>query len=58
MGQLSQEITDLYKSLKRKEKIAIRLDTLKDLIARKNQQINTLDTQLAKELADIEKLED
>lgn len=57
MGQLNQEITDLYKSLKRKEKIAIRLDTLKALIARKNEQINNLETQLAKELADIEKLE-
>ena len=57
MKQLNQEITDLYKSLKRKEKIAIRLDNLKALIAQKNQQLKNLDEQLAKELADIEKLE-
>ncbi len=57
MEQLNQEITDLYKNLKRKEKIGIRLDNLKRLIVQKNEQIKTLDEQLVKELADIEKLE-
>ena len=57
MHQLNQEISTLYKSLKRKEKIGIRLDNLKELIAQKELQINNLDKRLAKELADVTKLE-
>ena len=56
MGQLNQEITDLYKSLKRKEKIAIRLQTLEELIPQKEIEIGALSTTLKKELADVEKL--
>ncbi len=57
MHQLNKEIATLYKSLKRKEKIGIRLDNLKQLIAQKELQINNLDKRLAKELADVTKLE-
>lgn len=57
MHQLNQEIATLYKSLKRKEKIGIRLDNLKQLIEQKTVQIQNLDQLLAKELADVEKLE-
>jgi len=57
MHQLNQEITTLYKSLKRKEKIGIRLDNLKELITQKELQIKNLDKNLAKELADVTKLE-
>lgn len=57
MHQLNQEITTLYKSLKRKEKIGIRLDNLQQLIAQKELQIKNLDERLKKELADVTKLE-
>ncbi len=57
MHQLNKEIITLYKSLKRKEKIGIRLDNLKTLIAQKELQIKNLDKRLAKELADVTKLE-
>lgn len=56
MGQLNQEITSLYKSLKRKEKIAIRLQTLEDLIPQRTVEIEELTITLKKELADVEKL--
>lgn len=57
MHQLNKEIITLYKSLKRKEKIGIRLDNLKQLIAKKEVQVKKLDKRLAKELADVTKLE-
>jgi len=43
MHQLNQEIITLYKSLKRKEKIGIRLDNLKELIARKEDKAQQLE---------------